>query len=209
MLSNNIIYNFEFDFNNINDMIQKEWKNYVISLFNNLKSKPNGLKIFNRLEYFLIKKQLIISNKKNYDNYGNYIYVPSQHSTYKIPHLTEPFIYIEGETQEMKSINKLTEKIYNYEETNFLLSNKYLTEITELIEYNNEDFSSVFVNQLIQVLRFFEGIKLNQRDLEEASIIYGLNGFSLKIENELITENVIRKEWNKPPRISPIYFITI
>ena len=109
----------------------------------------------------------------------------------------------------MKSIHKLTEQIYIYKETNFLLSSKYLTELTELIEYTNEDFLSVFVNQIIRIVRFFEGIKLNQIELEDASVIYGLSGFSLKIDNEIITENVIRKEWNKQARISSIYFLSI
>jgi hypothetical protein len=209
MFSNNIIYNYEYNFNNPNDMNQSEWKNYIISLFDDLKSKPNGLKIYNRLNYFLIKKQLIISNKKNYDNLSNHIYVPPHHNTYKIQYLIEPLTYIKGDTNEMKSIHKLTEQIYNYKETNFLLNNKYLTELTELIGYTNEDFLSIFVNQIINILRFFEGIKLSQLDLEDASIIYGLSGFSLKIDNEIITENVIRKEWNKQARISSIYFITI
>ena len=208
MFSKNIIYNYEYNFNNPNDMNQPEWKNYIISLFNDLKSKPNGLKIYNRLEYFLIKKDLTISNKKNYDNLDNYLYVPSQYMTFKVPYLTVPLTYIEGDTNEMKSIHRMSEEIYNYKQTNFLLSNKYFTELTEIIEYTNEDFLSLFVNQIIRLLRFFEGIKLNQGDLEDATIIYGLNGFSLKIENELITENIIRKEWNKQARISPIYFIS-
>lgn len=208
MLSNNIIYSYEFNFNNPNDMNQKEWKNYVISLFNNLKSKPNGLKMYNRLEYFLIKRDLIISNKKNNDNLDNYLYVPSQYMTFKLPYLTEPLTYIEGDTNEMKSIHKTSEQLYNYKETNFLLSTKNFTELTELIEYTNEDFLSLFVNQIIRLLRLFAGIKLNQKDLEDGSVIYGINGFSLKIDDELITENVIRKEWNKPSRISSIYFIS-
>lgn len=206
MLSNNIIYNYQYNFSYPNDMNLQEWKNYIISLFNNLKSKPYGLKIYNRLEHFLIKKQLTISNKKNNDNLDNYIYVPSQIFTYKIPYLIEPLSSIEGDTAEMKSINKMTEQIFNYKETNFLLSSKYLTVLSELIEYSNEDFLSILVNQLIRVLRFFEGIRLNNKELEDASIIYGINGFSLKIENEVITENIIRKEWYKQPRILAIYF---
>jgi hypothetical protein len=99
-------------------MNHNEWNNHITSLFNYLKSKPMGLKLYNRLEYFLIKKELIISNKKNDDNLNNYIYVPSQIFTYKIPYLIEPLTYIEGDTNEMKSIHKLTEQIYIYKETN-------------------------------------------------------------------------------------------
>jgi hypothetical protein len=209
MFSNNIIYNYQYNFSIPNDMNHNEWNNHITSLFNNLKSKPMGLKLYNRLEYFLIKKELIISNKKNDDNLNNYIYIPSQIFTYKIPYLIEPLTYIEGDTNEMKSIHKLTEQIYIYKETNFLLSSKYLTELTELIEYTNEDFLSVFVNQIIRIVRFFEGIKLNQIELEDASVIYGLSGFSLKIDNEIITENVIRKDWNKQARILSIYFLSI
>jgi hypothetical protein len=43
---------------------------------------------------------------------------------------------------------------------------------------------------------------LKESILEDGATIYGLNGFSLYIENNLITENIIRKEWGEKPRIS-------
>ena len=129
MLSKNIILNYIDHYNYPKDMNKLDWEKYIFKLFENLKSKPNGLIIYNRLHYFLNTKNLIISNNKNIDNLGQHVYVPSHYGTYKIPYLTEPLSSFEGDTNEMRSIHKMTEQIYNYKESNFLLTTKHFTDL--------------------------------------------------------------------------------
>jgi len=210
MLYKNIIFSYDYNLNS-NELNDEAWKKMIFSFIENLKSRPNGLLIINSLQKFLDNRidSLVFSNIKNIGNEDNYIYVPSKNLIYKIPCLIEPLLQSTMDTEEMVSIQIMSKNIFEYKESNFVFSPKYMTELEELIEFKDEDIFSFFVNQIIKVLRFYEKIKLKEDILENAAIIYGINGLSLKINNNLITENVIRKEWNKLPRISPIYFIGI
>ena len=65
MLSKNIILNYIDHYNYPKDMNKLDWEKYIFKLFENLKSKPNGLIIYNRLHYFLNTKNLISTIDNN------------------------------------------------------------------------------------------------------------------------------------------------
>ena len=124
------------------------------------------------------------------------IFIPSESNLYEIEvfnHLLEKF----------KSINynmiKYTTALVNYKELNFLLN---IETINKLKSIEITTSFLLFVHYIIKALRYFENITLKESLLEEGATIYGLNGFSLYINNILITENIIRKEWGEKPRIS-------
>ena len=70
-----------------------------------------------------------------------------------------------------------------------------------LITEDEQTYFMMFIHELIHVLRYFENINL-QTEEEEYATIYGLEGKSLYLKDHLITENTIRKEWNRPIRVS-------
>ena len=76
-----------------------------------------------------------------------------------------------------------------------------IREFQGLIGRSPQTYFITFVHELIHCVRFFEGLNLSS-SLEEDATIYGIKNKTLIIDGCEITENIIRKEWNKPPRIS-------
>jgi hypothetical protein len=180
---------------------KNKWEEIVDNYFVKLKSKQYGNLISTRLELYCMKgysieftndKTLVQNNTK-----GKYmIFIPSDSNLYEIEvfnHLLEKF----------KSINyniiKIATALINNKELNFLLSKDNINELKN-IEITTSFL--LFVHYIIKALRYFENITLKESLLEDGSTIYGLNGFSLYINDNLITENIIRKEWGERPRIS-------
>ena len=85
MLYKNIIFSYDYNLNS-NELNDEAWKKMIVSLIENLKSRPNGLLIINSLQKFLDNRidSLVFSNIKNIGNEDNYIYVPSKNLIYKI-----------------------------------------------------------------------------------------------------------------------------
>jgi len=196
----NIIFSYK-SLNETSIFEKNKWEEMIENYFVKLKSRQYGNVISNRLELYYLKgysieftndKTLVQNNIK-----GKYmIFIPSEANLYEIEvfnHLLEKF----------KSINynmiKYTTALVNYKELNFLLNKETINELKS-IEITTSFL--LFVHYIIKALRYFENITLKESLLEEGAIIYGLNGFSLYINDILITENIIRKEWGEKPRIS-------
>jgi hypothetical protein len=73
--------------------------------------------------------------------------------------------------------------------------------ISNYITQDNQSYDIMLYHELIHTVRFFSGIHDNT-DSEEYATIYGLEGKSLYIEGKMITENTIRNEWGRLPRVS-------
>jgi len=196
----NIIFSYK-SLNETSIFEKNKWEEMIENYFVKLKSRQYGNVISNRLELYYLKgysieftndKTLVQNNIK-----GKYmIFIPSEANLYEIEvfnHLLEKF----------KSINynmiKYTTALVNYKELNFLLNKETINELKS-IEITTSFL--LFVHYIIKALRYFENITLKESLLEQGAIIYGLNGFSLYINDILITENIIRKEWGEKPRIS-------
>jgi len=193
---------FSYKFSNEPSIFEKnKWEEIIDNHFIKLKTRFYGNLISNRLEIhclngcnieFTNDKTLIQNNI-----IGKYmIFIPSQSNLYEI----EVFNYL---SEKFKKINynmiKITTTLLNYKELNFLLSKDTIDELKN-IEITTSFL--LFVHHIIKALRYFENITLKESLLEDGATIYGLNGFSLYIYNNLITENIIRKEWGEKPRIS-------
>ena len=180
---------------------KNKWEEIINNYFVKLKSRYYGNLIFNKLEMhcmigcnieFTNDKSLVINN-----TIGKYmIFIPSESNLYEI----EVFNYL---LEKFKSINnniiKNTTSLVNYKELNFILNKDIINDIKN-IEITTSFL--IFVHYIIKALRYFEKKTIKESLLEDAATIYGLNGFSLYIDNILITENIIRKEWDEKPRIS-------
>jgi len=191
------------------DSSKENWKNMINGYFNRLKSKPLGnmlyYKLFSYLDVDNTFKIDIINVLSDFEKNRNIIYIPSEFTKCEIQYLEEPVLKSDAEYKEILSLSKLTKDIYNYNETAHILTENHINQLDELIKYKQQDFFFLFVNQLIKIIRKFEFKKVNETLLEDASIVYGLKGFSYYINQHLITENTIRKEWNDVARISNNY----
>ena len=196
--------NITFSYKSLNESSifeKNKWEEIIDNFFVKLKSRHYGNIISNRLELYCMKgysieftndKTLIQNNTIN----KYMIFIPSEQNLYEI----EVYNY---SLQKFKVINNnmlnLTTNIIYNNELNFLLTKDNIKEISN-IEITTSFL--IFVHYIIKALRYFENITLKESLLEEGATIYGLNGFSLYIDNYLITENTIRKEWDEKPRIS-------
>lgn len=196
--------NITFSYKSLNETSifeKNKWKEIIDNHFIKLKSRYYGNLIYNRLEmHFLKGYNIEFTNDKDLiqnNIIGKYmIYIPSESNLYEI----EVFNYsLEKFNKMNNNMIKFTTTLLNYKELNFLLSKDTINEIR-----NNEITTSflIFTHYIIKALRYFENLKLKESLLEDGATIYGLNGFSLYINNNLITENIIRKEWGEKPRIS-------
>jgi len=196
--------NITFSYKSLNESSifeKNKWEEIIDNFFVKLKSRHYGNIISNRLELYCMKgysieftnDKTLIQNNIN----GKYmIFIPSESNLYEIEVLNNLL-------EKFKSINyniiKIATALINNKELNFLLSKDTINELKN-IEITTSFL--LFVHYIIKALRYFENITLKESLLEDGSTIYGLNGFSLYIGNNLITENIIRKEWGERPRIS-------
>lgn len=207
-MHSNII--FIFIYSN-KDSSKEDWKKMITGYFNRLKSKPIGnllyYKLFSYLDFDCTFKIDFINVLADFEKNRNIIYIPSEFTKCEIQYLEEPLLKSESESEykEILSLSKLTTDIYNYKETSHLLTENHINQLEELIKYKQQDYFFLFVNQLIRIIRKLEYKKINETLLEDASIVYGIKGFSYYINENLITENTIRKEWNDVARISNNY----
>jgi hypothetical protein len=182
----------------------------------NIQAKPIGKKLWNRLMYHLDSgKKLNITTKDDINRiiFPKTRYINSNSVMIVIPNINY-FSDIETIDRELfKEINtssvstnssKSLEKfisVSNWKSTNAPITNSELDVFRGLIGMSPQTYFITFAHELIHCVRFFDGINLNSEE-EEHATIYGVKNKSLLIEGYEITENSIRKEWCKPPRIS-------
>lgn len=192
-----------------NNSSKDDWKNMITGYFNRLKLRPLGsllyYKLFTYLDLDCTYKIDFINVFSYFEKSRNIIYIPSEIIKYEIQYLEAPLLKADDDYKEILSLSKITKDIYNYKETSHILTENHINQLEELIKYKQDDYFFLFVNQLIKIVRKFEFKRLNENLLEDASIVYGLKGFSLYIDQNLITENTIRKEWHDVARISNYY----
>lgn len=192
-----------------------EWHTMIDKFITNIQSKPVGKKLWNRLMYHLDGgKNLKITTKDDFSRiiFPKTRYINSNSVLIVIPNINY-FTDIETIDRELfdgisltcspnkdNTLEKLI-SVSNWKSTNSPITSSELEEFRGLISKSPQTYFITFVHELIHCIRFFEGINLSS-SCEEDATIYGVQNKSLVIDGYEITENSIRKEWGKPPRIS-------
>lgn len=182
---------------------EEEWKNmidiFIIRLYNN----RLGKKFINRLNYFLNNGYTLnVLNKddKSISIYPKTIFVNSRKVKIIIPSV--PY-FTQAKTIDPKVVSEfgITGDILSISHYNEIEDKLKITDkIEHLSNYTNQSFFITFVHELIHCLRYFENI--SSLHFEEEATIYGIKDKSLVIDDEIITENTIRREFNLQPRLS-------
>jgi hypothetical protein len=178
---------------------ENEWKTMIYSFFNKLQSKPLGKLLLDKLNYFLSNgyNLEIISNDNSRINFPK-MEMKSQNSVSILIPNTEYFTTVDCLKIDINNNNSDLLEIYNCNEINNILDDNF---INTFAVQDNQSFFIMFCHELIHTIRYFNGIYINTEE-EEYATIYGLTHKSLFLEGKLITENTIRKEWGRLPRIS-------
>ena len=179
---------------------ENEWKTMIYSFFNKLQSKPLGKLLLDKLNYFLSNgyNLEIISNDNSRINFPKMEMKSHNSASILIPN-TEYFTTVDClNINIINNNNSDLLEIYNCNEINNILDDNF---INTFAVQDNQSFFIMFCHELIHTIRYFNGIYINTEE-EEYATIYGLTHKSLYLEGKLITENTIRKEWGRLPRIS-------
>jgi len=167
---------------------EREWLDMLNIFILKLSNTKTGNIIKKRLEYFIsIDYNIIISNK---DESCQTIYPKFKCISYNTVLIIIPNVPYFISTPVIDS------EIISYKARDEIIDIKKYRYINEKIP----GFIS-FVHELIHTLRFFERIMSDEN--EEENVIYGfvVNGV-LKYEDNYITENMIRQEYEYKPRIT-------
>jgi hypothetical protein len=193
-----------------------EWHTMIDKFITNIQSKPLGKKLWQRLMYHLDSgKKLWITTKDDYNRiiFPKTRYINSTNVLIVIPNINyfgnietiDRSLFDGIDTSELKGNDRFNfEKlclISEWKSASCALKDSEVDELRGLVSYAPQTYFITFVHELIHCVRFFEGINLTTTDEEDATI-YGIKHKTLVIEGSEITENTIRKEWDKPPRIS-------
>jgi hypothetical protein len=195
---------------------KEEWHNMIDKFITNIQSKPIGKKLWNRLIYHLdCGKKLMITTKDDYNRiiFPKTRYVNTNSVLIVIPNINyfgdietidkdlfEGAVISGDSDKSSKALEKFI-SVSNWKPTNTPITDSELDEFRGLIGKAPQTYFITFVHELIHCIRFFEGINLSTSDEEDATI-YGVKNKSLVIDGYEVTENTVRKEWGKPPRIS-------
>lgn len=191
-----------------------EWLEMINKFITSIQTKPLGNKLWNRLIYHLNNgKKLTITTRDNMNRviFPKTRYIDSSRVLIVIPCINyfhdidtiNKDIFTSIDTKDVSnkdSIYKLI-SISNYRSISEPIKDSEITEFKGLIAESPQTYFIMFVHELIHCVRFFDGINISS-SLEEDATIYGIKNKSLIIDGSEITENSIRKEWGKPPRIS-------
>ena len=181
---------------------EKEWKKMIETFFSAMQTKPLTKKLYDRMLYFL-NKGYSIEIATNDDS--RVIYPKIRYITFNRVMIIIPSINYFINVESIENKNNIKKNIAS----TFLRCEPFILPITfnELMPYKNsiyytpQTYFIMFVHELIHAIRFFEKIHLDTQEEEDATI-YGIVGKTLILDGNHITENTIRREWNKPPRIS-------
>jgi hypothetical protein len=176
--------------------------------FVEMRSRPLGLKLWNALKSFLDRGYIV--EISSYDD-SRVIYPKIKYVAFNRIFILIPSVpyFTEIKSLRMFDINNKSIKSYNNTQVNKLMICESLSEplnevnfgnIMNHTYYSSQTYFIMFIHELIHGIRHFKGIVCD--DMEEESTIYGISGKTLILEESEITENTIRKEWLKPPRIS-------
>lgn len=185
---------------------------FINNLFEKLPFTEKGKKLYNKLLFYLKFNYIIYIidsvNSIEYDTKLK-IVLPSNYNNLMCQTLnfTKTIKMGENYIANKSSIDKLI-SIGNHEEQYFILQKCEITKFQDMIELYHFDIFFLFINQLIKLIRILENKNLANKNLEDYSVLYGIKGLSLKINDDLITENSIREEYDIPARISEniLYF---
>jgi len=182
----------------------------------NIQTKTIGNKLWKRLIYHLDNgKKLKITTRDDYNRiiFPKTRYVNSNSVIIVIPNINyfgnietidrslfEGIDFKKVCNEEINSIQKLYQ-VSNWNQTSSPIKDSELEKYRGLISHVPQTYFITFVHELIHCIRFFEGINLTTSEEEDATI-YGIKNKSLIIDGSEVTENTMRKEWGKSPRIS-------
>lgn len=188
-----------------NFLSKEEW---ILIIKNHLKCIENthiGNILINQLNYHIrMGNSVTITNYNNIRSFQypsmNYktngintnitICIPDTPYFIKVPVLSSELTELVNDDQNLQNI-------YNCNESNIKLDTDFV------ISFSNLEFQPVIVmlfHELVHSLRLLEGIYDNI--MEEEATIYGIVSYTLKINQQYITENIFRKELGLSPRIS-------
>lgn len=211
----NIIYHNTFPTRGALKLNEDKWHSLIDNIFNNLKASFIGSLLLKELHYFLDTGCQLIIKSDDLDYRGMITYPKTRFEDNKAIIIFPCISYfVKVPVIEQKDIDALNDEnnksilledyktISNYGEIKKPLITSDIEKLksTNTIKYDPETYFVIFVHELIHVLRHYNGINL-EGDCEEVATITGLTGNSLYIHGNLITENTIRKELGKPPRV--------
>ena len=201
---------FVFDFDcNINCAFQdkclskEQWLEFIRLSVNKITKKPVGKLLIDKLENFVKSGCIIqITNKPLFNN----IYPATQFVSENIVKICIPSIPYFISIPVVKKCNELEQSIKSI--SNYICVSKPLDlSFSDYTNYITWEILPKFIelaHELIHTLRHFEKCEIVHQE-EECNVIYGLDKGVLKYVSDkidYITENMIRKEWNIPARLS-------
>jgi hypothetical protein len=191
---------------------EEEWINMINTFILRLNDNSLGFKFLKRLNYYLnsgYNLTIINNHSSSLTIYPKTIFINRRNIKILIPSV--PY-FTDAQTihpKDFDSSSTIDLSLYGdlvalskYKElkTKMDLNEEKRPKIKHFSCYTRQSFFMTFAHELIHCLRYFEGI--HDKYLEEEATIYGIEGKSLKVEGEIITENTIRREFGLLPRIS-------
>ena len=199
-------FNFEYDYEAIgdNDLSFENWEELVNNLVKYLDNTPQGMKLQNKLIDLEKNYTFIFTNKEVPIRVNNkiYIYVSSNPKNMSI--LTLNNTDNESLTTIFKENKRIFDKllfISNYQESYNIINSNEIEYLNKILTTNEQHIFFHFIHTLIKIVRFMFNMKSKDATVEKASIIHGIRGLTLIIDDEIITENAVRQGYNSPPRV--------
>lgn len=209
-LSEHVKINYQYVRSTFVHLEKNEWIEMIKLFLVKLAEKPVGKLLSEKLISFIDSGYVIkIQNHdfpqdrtvypkiKFISNIEVLIVIPS------IPYFTEiqtinPLLLSDINFQSHEKILSETIKLLNYEPIDYYIE---LYDFSWLISTSKQTGFIALAHELIHCLHKFDNVYCDDYT-EEANTIYGLSTSVYMIDDIIITENTIRKEWDMPPRIS-------
>lgn len=180
-----------------------EWERLIDHFMDMLQTTRIGCELYGKMIFYLARGyQIEISNC---DNSSRYIYPKTKMNDKRCEIIIPSLAYfIEVETidpslfldvQNDTSMSDLV-KISQFKSSSKPIKTD---EISGLTIFEHQPLFITFVHELIHCIRYFEGLR---DDDEEDATIYGVEGKTLVLNGEEITENAFRKLYKLNPRVS-------
>jgi len=200
---------FQFDFDTTissvfnTDLNKDQWLEFIQLYVDKISKKPSGKLLLDKLSQFVENGYVIqITNKPIFnhiypatlyvDNNIVKICIPSVPYFISVPIVENPNL-VTGDLKKVSNYECISKQLDIYSEENLEhITYKYMPKFIEI------------AHELIHTLRYFENYVIDYEN-DEYNVIYGLDNGVLKYISDkidYITENMIRKEWNIPARLS-------
>ena len=209
-LSSHVQINYQYVRSQFDHLNKNEWIEMIKLFLVKLAEKPIGRLLSEKLITFVESGYIIRIQNHDFPNdrtvypkikfisdYEVLIVIPS------IPYFTEiqtidASLLSDINFHSHTKILTETIKLLNYEPIDYCID---LSEFSWLISTSKQTGFIALAHELIHCLHKFDNIYSNDYT-EEANTIFGINSSVYRIDDIIITENTIRKEWNMPARIS-------